>query len=181
MDSLRRRFLVLPIVAAAFGVLLAPALAVGQPQTAAAVPVAWKTYQNARFGYSVRYPGDLLRPLPEADDGDGRHFQPLRGHADVAVWASYGADDTLAGLADEAAQACSGGRASYRVVRAKAVPPFMALSCEAPGGEVLYAKALRCKDVTTQIQLTYPAAEKPTWDPIAAKMSASLGAGCGVG
>jgi hypothetical protein len=168
---------------AAFGVLLAlvPALAIGHPRAAAAVPVGWKTYQNARFGYSLRYPGDLLQPLPEADDGDGRHFQALRGHADVAVWASYGADDTLGALADEAAQGCVGGRASYRVVRDKPVPPFMALSCLKPGGEVLYAKALRCKDVTTQIQFTYPETEKPTWDPVAAKMSASLGAGCGVG
>ena len=161
--------------------LLAPALAIGHPQAAAAVPAGWKTYQNARFGYSVRYPGDLLQPLPEADDGDGRHFQALHGHADVAVWASYGADDTLGSLADEAAQGCIGGRASYRVVRDHDVPPFMALSCQEPGGQVLYAKALRCKDVTTQIQLTYPAAEKAAWDPVAAKMSASLGAGCGVG
>lgn len=169
--------------AAAFGVLLALAAvpAIGHPQAAAAVPAGWKTYQNARFGYSVRYPGDLLRPLPEADNGDGRHFQPLHGHADVAVWASYSADDTLGSLADQAAQGCTGGRASYRVVRDKAVPPFMALSCPEPGGQVLYAKALRCKDVTTQIRFTYPAAEKPTWDPVAAKMSASLGAGCGAG
>jgi hypothetical protein len=181
MDTHRRRFLTLPEVAAALGVLLAPVLAIGHPQAAAAVPAGWKTYQNARFGYSVRYPGDLLRPLPEADDGDGRHFQPVHGHADVAVWASYGADDTLRALADEAAQGCIGGRASYRVVRDHDVPPFMALSCLEAGGEVLYAKALRCKDVTTQIQLTYPAAEKPTWDQVAAKMSASLGAGCGVG
>ncbi len=181
MNKHRRRFLVLPIVAAAFGVLLAPALAIGQPHAAAAVPAGWKTYQNARFGYSVRYPGDLLQPLPEADDGDGRHFQALHGHADVAVWASYGADDTLGSLADEAAQGCIGGRASYRVVRDHDVPPFMALSCLEPGGQVLYAKALRCKDVTTQIQLTYPAAEKAAWDPVAAKMSASLGAGCGAG
>jgi hypothetical protein len=168
---------------AALGVLLAfaPVLAISHPQPAPVVPVAWKTYQNARFGYSVRYPGDLLRPLPEADDGDGRHFQPLSGHADVAVWASYGADDALGALADEAAQGCVGGRASYRVVRDKAVPPFMSLSCLKPGGTVLYARALRCKDVTTQIQLTYPAAEKAVWDPVVAKMSASLGAGCGAG
>jgi hypothetical protein len=168
---------------AAFGVLLAfaPALAIGHPPAAPAVPVAWKTYQNARFGYSVRYPGDLLQPLPEADDGDGRHFQPRRGHADVAIWASYSADDTLGSLADEAAQGCIGWRASYRAVRDRDVPPFMALSCLKPGGEVLYAKALRCKDVTTQIEATYPEAEKATWDPVAAKMSASLGAGCGVG
>ena len=164
---------------AASGALLAAVLAIGQSQAAAAAPAAWKTYQNARFGYSVRYPADLLAPLPEAANGDGRHFRPRRGHADVAVWAGYAADETLRALANAAERDCAGGHASYKVLRDRNVPPFMALSCVKPGGEVLYAKALRCKDVITQIQLTYPATEKAAWDPVVAKMSASLGAGCG--
>lgn len=146
-----------------------------------AAPAGWNTYHNARFGYSVLYPGDLLAPLPEADNGDGRHFQPRPGHADVAVWAGYANGQTLAGLAAEAERDCAGGRASYKVVRTQKRPPFMALSCAKPGGQVLYAKALQCADVITQIQFTYPAAEKTTWDAVVTTMSASLGAGCGAG
>ena len=146
-----------------------------------AAPAGWQTYHNARFGYSVLYPEGLLAPLPEADNGDGRHFQPRRGHADVAVWAAYANGDTLVGLATETERDCAGGRASYKVVRTGKRPPFMALSCAKPDGQVLYAKALQCKDVITQLQITYPAAEKATWDPAAATMSASLGAGCGAG
>jgi hypothetical protein len=34
----------------------------------------WKIYQNARFGYSIAYPSDLLVPRGEADNGDGQIF-----------------------------------------------------------------------------------------------------------
>jgi hypothetical protein len=161
---------------------IAGLLALGLPLSATAAPGPWNTYQNARFGYSVAYPADLLAPLPEAANGDGRHFQPRRGHADVAVWAGYDATgQSLGALADEAEQGCVGGHASYRVVRDAKAPPFMAVSCARPGGAVFYTKALRCKDVTTEIEFTYPNTESATWDPVVARMSASLSAGCGAG
>ena len=34
----------------------------------------YKTYSNARFGYSISYPSDLLTPKREADNGDGQIF-----------------------------------------------------------------------------------------------------------
>lgn len=34
----------------------------------------WKIYQNARFGYSIAYPSNLLAPRGEADNGDGQVF-----------------------------------------------------------------------------------------------------------
>ena len=46
-------------------------------------------YNNARFGYHVSFPRSLLEPLPEADNGDGLHFKPLQGHADVEVYAGW--------------------------------------------------------------------------------------------
>jgi hypothetical protein len=30
------------------------------------------TYTNARYGYSISYPRNLLKPLPEAANSDGR-------------------------------------------------------------------------------------------------------------
>jgi hypothetical protein len=148
---------------------------------ALAGPSAWQDYRNDRFGYEVSYPADLLVPQPEAENGDGRHFTARRGHADVAVWAGYANGETLAVAADEAEQTCVGAHAGYKVIRAAKRPPFMALSCTAPDGQVFYAKAYACEDVLTQLQFTYPAAEKATWDPVVTKMSASLGAACGSG
>ena len=34
----------------------------------------YKTYSNARFGYSISYPSNLLTPQGEADNGDGQVF-----------------------------------------------------------------------------------------------------------
>jgi hypothetical protein len=160
------------------GALVALAATAPAPPAIAA-PGAWRDYRNDRFGYEVGYPADLLAPQPEAENGDGRHFKARRGHADVAVWAGYANGETLAVAAGEAEQTCAGAHASYKVIRTAKRPPFMALSCAAPGGQVFYAKAYACDDILTQLQFTYPAAEKATWDPVVTKMSASLGAACG--
>lgn len=157
------------------------ALALVPATLALAATSGWKTYHNDRYGYSVDYPADLLAAQEEAADGDGRHFLARSGPADVAVWAGLANGDTLASVAADAEKDCAGGHASYKVIRREKRPPFMALSCTQKDGQVLYAKALTCKDVITQLQATYPTAEKATWDPVVAKMAASLGAGCGVG
>jgi len=160
---------------------VAAAIALGPATLALAAAGAWQSYRNDRFGYEVSYPAELLAPQPEAENGDGRHFQPRRGHVDVAVWAGYANGETLAVAADEAEQNCAGAHAGYKVIRSAKRPPFMALSCTKPDGQVFYAKAMACEDVLTQLQFTYPAAEKATWDPVVTKMAASLGAACGSG
>ncbi len=96
-----------------------------------AVPAGWKTYQNARFGCSVRYPGDLLRPLPEADDGDGRHVQALHGHADVML-GELPRQHALASLAHQAAQGCVGGRRRATGWSATRLPALHGASCLGP-------------------------------------------------
>jgi hypothetical protein len=46
----------------------------------------WTTYENARFGYSIQYPSDLLLPRDEADNGDGRIFS--NNASEMRVFAS---------------------------------------------------------------------------------------------
>ena len=60
----------------------------------AQAPLPMKDYSNVRFGYHVSYPLSLLKPLPEADDGDGRVFQPANGHADIRVSGGYVSGDS---------------------------------------------------------------------------------------
>jgi len=164
------------------GLLLMGGLLVGwsAPRATADTP-SWRRYQNARFGYSVSYPADRLTALPESDNGDGRRFQAIRGGAAVAVWAGYETELSLARIADQDELTCATRHASYKVVRSNRKPPFMALSCVKPDGQILYEKALRCKDVVTQIQFTYPLAEAAAWAGVVKGMSDSLGAGCGIG
>ena len=46
----------------------------------------YKTYSNARFGYSISYPADLLAAQDEADNGDGRVFK--NDDAEMRVYGS---------------------------------------------------------------------------------------------
>ena len=46
-------------------------LAFSQPSAAR---TNFKTYNNARFGYTISYPANLLAPQGEADNGDGQTF-----------------------------------------------------------------------------------------------------------
>ncbi len=46
----------------------------------------WAKYQNARYGYTVSYPSDLLMPQGEADNGDGQIF--LNNTAEMRVYGS---------------------------------------------------------------------------------------------
>ena len=46
----------------------------------------YRNYNNARFGYTISYPSDLLRPQGEADNGDGQVF--LGNGAEMRVYGS---------------------------------------------------------------------------------------------
>lgn len=59
---------------------------------ASLAPPTYKTYHNARFGYSIDYPADL-RPQPEAGNGDGRRFVSADGQTVLSAYAGYNALD----------------------------------------------------------------------------------------
>ena len=133
---------------------------------------AMEDYNNARFGYHVTYPKNLLRPLPEADNGDGRHFQPIAGHAQVLVWGGWAMPDvgqTLKGRAQSTLKKC-GGKASYELHKAG----FEVFSCVLRNGDIFYTKIEQDKGEVVGLELTYPQAEKNRWDPVAAAMAKSL-------
>jgi hypothetical protein len=46
----------------------------------------YKTYANARYGYSISYPSDLLEPQGESDNGDGQIFK--NSAAEMRVYGS---------------------------------------------------------------------------------------------
>jgi hypothetical protein len=46
----------------------------------------FQTYRNARYGYSIVYPANLLIPQPEAQNGDGRKFRSRDGKIVLTVF-----------------------------------------------------------------------------------------------
>ncbi len=59
------------------------------PPVPAGPAPAYQTYSNARFGYRVAYPPALVRPQPEADNGDGRRFVSADKQTTLTVFGSY--------------------------------------------------------------------------------------------
>ena len=146
-------------------------LAAGLTMIQAQVPM--EDYNNARFGYHVSFPRSLLKPLPEADNGDGRHFKPLEGHADVEVYAGWVEPDigqSLRGEAIARTKECAGGKTSYEFKG----PNFEVISCPEIDGTILYVKIIQSKGEMAQLKFVYPSSEKAIWDPIAAAMSKSF-------
>jgi hypothetical protein len=63
----------------------------------------FKTYKNARFGYSIAYPANLLVPQPEAQNGDGRKFKSRDGKIVLTVFGRLNtADRSLKAETDKA-------------------------------------------------------------------------------
>jgi hypothetical protein len=156
-----------------FGIAATCVAAVGA--ASAATAHQWRSYANARFGYQVCYPADLVRPRPEAPNGDGRQFVGTGG-ATVRVWGSNALSDTLADAAalDRQAMSERGGQVTYAVNR----PGFYVLSGR-QDGQIVYLKAIKAGDRFATVELRYPAGQAAIWNPVAAKVASCLRATSG--
>jgi hypothetical protein len=55
--------------------------------TSAAGAFDWVPYQNDRFGFSLRYPGDVFAPERKSEAGDGEVLVGLGGEGRLLVGA----------------------------------------------------------------------------------------------
>jgi hypothetical protein len=129
------------------------------------------TYANARFGYWIDYPADLVMPGRESDNGDGREFHAQRGTAKMAAWGGYNAlDQSPAQIARDYEKDCRGGKIAYQVAKLG----LAAFSCTTPRGRVIYQKTLIGGDVLATVRFDYPVAERATWDRVVNRVASSL-------
>ena len=129
-----------------------------------AAPLKYQTYQNARFGYSIPYPAALVKPQPEADNGDGRRFVSADGATILTVYAGYNAvEHTVAQQLDMSRQTWREKGAT--VTLAKALPTGYVLSGTLKGA-IFYEKAALQNDVFSTFIWQYPAAQKQRMDPV---------------
>jgi hypothetical protein len=143
-------------------------LAATLPGSAAQDNHAWKTYTNERFGFSVCYPSDLLRPGTAPDNNDGLTFIGSNG-AKIAAWGSLNAMDwTLADSArqDEQRLAHDAGRVTYKVIR----KAFYVLSGR-KGDQIFYNRTALANCKFSAVELTYPTADSAIWNAISARVS----------
>lgn len=152
--------------------ILVTAASVALNFAGATAAAPWPTYVNARFGYQICYPAKVLRPQPEADNGDGRRFTGAGG-AELLVFGQFNVNDSrLADWAAEGAQAYTGkrGRITYRAARRN----WMVLSGDDGGRFVFYTKTLQREDEFVTFQLKYPRTQARLFRPIAERLSHCL-------
>ena len=163
--------------------VMAVAMALAIPGIAACGPIAdaaqtttprdraepWRTYVNARYRYRICYPTALLRPAPEADNGDGRRFV-ASDRARLLVFGRNNIDGaSLARTIDQDASDLAGsrGKVSYRVVR----PGWAVFSGDDGGAMLFYSKTIRRGDQFVIFELSYPKSAAGRYKPVVEKLS----------
>lgn len=134
--------------------------------------ITYRTYQNARFNYSIAYPSTLV-PQGESENGDGQVFSSRDGTVELRVWGGYNALNLT--LSDAYAEAIAdigssgGGYAKYKFLGRN----YFVVSGP-QGGKIIYQKTLFRGDVIKTFRIEYPMASQATYDPITARVSRSF-------
>lgn len=109
------------------------------------------TYANARYGYGVSYPPDILIPQGEADNGDGQVFLTRDGRAEMRVYASINVLSETLEAHFKSSLAEQGFRPTYQVLRKN----WYVVS-GLHGNAIFYRKTIQAKDVFYTVSFTYP-------------------------
>lgn len=129
-----------------------------------------RVYGNVRFGYSVKYPSDMLFPQGEADNGDGQRFISKDSKAKLTV---YGANNIDSTTLDAELDLESRGRMendSKRVVAYKRLKDNWFVISGFQEGNVFYLKRFLVDNYLITFNFIYPETEKEKWDSVLTNM-----------
>ena len=133
-------------------------------------PLQYKTYRNARFGYSISYPSRLLIPQGESTNGDGQKFASKDGRAELIVYGSNNAlDQTLEQVFDE-----TKGPSSDRVVTYQTIKQDWFVVSGTEGGKIFYQKTFLRAGVFKTMRIEYDEQLKGTYDSVTTRLSISF-------
>jgi hypothetical protein len=127
----------------------------------------YKTYANARFGYSISYPANILVPQGEADNGDGQTFRSSDGKAEMRVFGRYNVQNETLKSAFDSAQ--EGKSVTYKLLRGN----FYVVSGH-EGGKIFYEKTMLKGDTFKTFMIEYDETEAQTYDAITARVAKSF-------
>jgi hypothetical protein len=126
----------------------------------------YKTYTNARYGYSIAYPSNLLVPQGEADNGDGQAFRSRDGAAELRV---YGSQNLGGGLAGAYTEAQSGKTVTYKTMKGN----WFVVSGR-DNGKIFYQKTMFKGDVFKTFIIEYDEAQKSVYDAVTVRIARSF-------
>jgi hypothetical protein len=128
--------------------------------------VTYRTYSNARYGFSIAYPVNVLFPQGESDNGDGQKFVSQNGRASLLAFGSQRLDRSLQ---DEFQSAQENRTVTYKVLNQNW---FVVSGTE--NGKIFYQKTLLRGDVFKTFIIEYEKAQRATYDAITARIARSF-------
>ncbi|MGH8094714.1 MAG: hypothetical protein ACREIF_14790 [Chthoniobacterales bacterium] len=153
----------------AIAVILLSFLALAQ--SAVASGKEWRQYANARFGYVLSYPGNLVAG-PEAMNGDGREFHSADGEFSLAVSAHFfvpGSGDSFeTRWQDELATP------DVTITYKKKTSSWYVVSGITKSGTEYYHKLCHKGANWAAFQITYPHAQNAKYDPWVTRIEKSF-------
>lgn len=129
-------------------------------------------YCNARFNYCISYP-DQLRPQPESDNGDGRHFTLKNSSSSIAVYAA----NTPSALSQKDAEYLKQVKADahqHKVAYESLKGNRYAYSYLTSTDHIFYGWVIVKNGSDYHLEFEYSQSEKATFDPIIKQMTQSL-------
>jgi hypothetical protein len=148
--------------------------ALGTPGAAAQGRMAYDTYSNARFKYSIAYPSGVLYPQGEADNGDGQKFLSKDGRAVMLVYGGHQLDAVrLSDMYEETLKQKSLDGASRDVTMKLLKKDWFVVSGYA-GEKVFYQKTMLKGGVFKTFIIEYDRAQKSFYDPITSRIARSF-------
>jgi hypothetical protein len=127
---------------------------------------AYRTYSNARYGFSISYPADLLVPQGESDNGDGQKFVSRDGSASLTAFGSNRLDRSLQ---EEFRSAQENRNVTYKVLRRDM---FVVSGTE--NGKIFYQKTLLRGDVFKTFIIEYDESERGVYDTVTTRVARSF-------
>jgi hypothetical protein len=137
------------------------------PSSNAFAQGGYRTYTNARFGYSISYPSRILVPQGESDNSDGQVFRSRDGRAEMRVFGRYNVQNETLRSAFNSAQ--EGKSVTYKLLRGN----FYVVSGH-QDGKIFYEKTLLKGDTFKTFMIEYDEAEAATYDPVTARVARSF-------
>jgi hypothetical protein len=144
-----------------------------EPGHSPVTSMLYKTYLNARFGYQINYPAQVLVAQGEPDNSDGQKFVAKTGDAQMSVWGNYKVDGDLDDELKMAKESDSKNAPKKEVSYYAGGKNWFAISGTA-GDKIFYQKTCLRGDTFRTVRFSYPQSAKAQFAPIVDKVVASF-------